>query len=212
MRFESKEMEQESKSPATKGSANQNHDQWVGDKLRSARKAEKLTLKVVAEAAGLSIGQLSQIERGLSSPSMRILRLICHCLGIDGATLFQPVTPTGEESSSKFTVTSHNRRQLKFKDIRVTKFRITPQVCGEMEMYLIVIQKGGSSGEGFQAAPSERVGYVIEGELDLYMADQVMQLKAGDSFGCNTGIPYRWNNSSDKTATILWVANTHYYV
>lgn len=36
----------------------------VGEKIRKLRKEKKLTLKDIAEATGLSIGYISQLERG----------------------------------------------------------------------------------------------------------------------------------------------------
>ena len=63
-------------------------DVVIGGRLRAMRKAQDLRLKHVAEQAGLSVSMLSQIERGISSPSIRVLRNICHALGVDGAALF----------------------------------------------------------------------------------------------------------------------------
>jgi len=55
-------------------------DVVIGGRLRAMRKAQDLRLKHVAEQAGLSVSMLSQIERGISSPSIRVLRNICHAL------------------------------------------------------------------------------------------------------------------------------------
>lgn len=186
-------------------------DREFGARLRSARLARQLTLQQLAQAAGLSIGQLSQIERGLSSPSIRTLRQICHCLGIDGATLFQPEPSADAHDDGRYCVTAGHRRQLRFRDLRVTKFRVTPKACPEMEAYLIAVGPGGTMGE-FISAASERIGFVIEGELDFSVGDTVMRLCAGDSFGCAAGEPYRWANSSTETTTFFWVTNTHFYV
>ena len=41
----------------------------VGEKIRKLRKEKKLTLKDIAEATGLSIGYISQLERGAVEPS-----------------------------------------------------------------------------------------------------------------------------------------------
>ncbi len=67
----------------------------IGGRLRAMRKAQDLRLKHVAEQAGLSVSMLSQIERGISSPSIRVLRNICHALGVDGAALFDERNAAG---------------------------------------------------------------------------------------------------------------------
>ena len=56
----------------------------VGEKIRKLRKEKKLTLKDIAEATGLSIGYISQLERGAVEPSLASLRKVsvrtssCH--------------------------------------------------------------------------------------------------------------------------------------
>jgi predicted transcriptional regulator len=42
----------------------------LGDRLRQRRRDLKLTLQEVADRAGLSVGFISQIERGITTPSM----------------------------------------------------------------------------------------------------------------------------------------------
>ena len=57
-------------------------DLWLGLQLRSLRKAKELSLAELAAAADLSIGMVSQIERGLASPSIRSLRKLGEALGV----------------------------------------------------------------------------------------------------------------------------------
>ena len=48
-------------------------DLAVGQRIRDLRREHKLSLETIAARTDLSIGFLSQIERGLSSPSLRVL-------------------------------------------------------------------------------------------------------------------------------------------
>ena len=61
----------------------------IGSRLRQIRKNLSLSLQVVAERADVSVGTLSQLERGLSQPSLRTLQNVCTALGIPFAWLFQ---------------------------------------------------------------------------------------------------------------------------
>src|ERR1700719_2498599 len=54
----------------------------IGYKIRDLRRAKKLTLARIAAATGLSIGHLSQVERGISAPSVRHLQQIAAALGV----------------------------------------------------------------------------------------------------------------------------------
>ena len=60
----------------------------LGDYLREQRVANRLTLRQLAEAAGVSNPYLSQIERGLRRPSAEVLQSIAKALRISAETLY----------------------------------------------------------------------------------------------------------------------------
>ena len=60
----------------------------LGDYLREQRVANKLSLRQLAEAAGVSNPYLSQIERGLRRPSADVLHSIASALRISAETLY----------------------------------------------------------------------------------------------------------------------------
>src|SRR5690606_34935712 len=67
----------------------------VGQKIREARKRRRLTLQRVAEATGLSIGFLSQVERDITTPSLSSLVTIAKVLDLPvSAFLQQPEIPS----------------------------------------------------------------------------------------------------------------------
>ena len=55
----------------------------IGTVLRRHRQAQGRTLQDVADAAGVSMAYLSEVERGLKEASSEILAVICRALGID---------------------------------------------------------------------------------------------------------------------------------
>src|SRR3569832_1824394 len=63
-------------------------DVAVGQRLRDLRHKANLSLDLVAGRSALSVGFLSQIERGLSSPSLRVLATLADVLGVGIAALF----------------------------------------------------------------------------------------------------------------------------
>ena len=54
----------------------------IGASLRAEREGVNMTLRDVAGAAGVSLGYLSEVERGLKEPSSEILECILDSLGI----------------------------------------------------------------------------------------------------------------------------------
>src|ERR1700729_4188532 len=59
----------------------------LGSFIRSKRKLANLTLRQLAERTRLSNPYLSQIERGLHQPSVRVIRLISDALNVSAETL-----------------------------------------------------------------------------------------------------------------------------
>jgi transcriptional regulator with XRE-family HTH domain len=62
--------------------------QDVGTYIRDQRRKAHLSLRNLAERAGVSNPYLSQIERGLRQPSARILKGIAQALAVSAETLF----------------------------------------------------------------------------------------------------------------------------
>ncbi len=60
----------------------------LGDYLREQRVANALSLRQLADAAGVSNPYLSQIERGLRRPSAEVLQQIAKALQISAETLY----------------------------------------------------------------------------------------------------------------------------
>jgi transcriptional regulator with XRE-family HTH domain len=59
----------------------------LGAFIRSQRKLANLSLRQLAEMTSLSNPYLSQIERGLHQPSVRVLKLISEALDVSAETL-----------------------------------------------------------------------------------------------------------------------------
>ena len=59
----------------------------LGDFIRNRRKQANLSLRQLAEKTRLSNPYLSQIERGLHQPSMRVIKLIADALNVSAETL-----------------------------------------------------------------------------------------------------------------------------
>lgn len=60
----------------------------LGDYLREQRVANRLSLRQLAEATGVSNPYLSQIERGLRRPSAEVLQQIAKALQVSAETLY----------------------------------------------------------------------------------------------------------------------------
>ncbi len=54
----------------------------IGDVLRAVRTAQGRTLREVSDSARVSLGYLSEVERGRKEPSSELLNAICDALAV----------------------------------------------------------------------------------------------------------------------------------
>jgi transcriptional regulator with XRE-family HTH domain len=70
----------------------------MGAFLRTQRRLANLSLREMAQRTNLSNAYLSQIERGLHTPSVRVLRLVAEALDLSAETLLAQAGLWGDES------------------------------------------------------------------------------------------------------------------
>ncbi|MDY2941214.1 MAG: helix-turn-helix transcriptional regulator [Varibaculum sp.] len=64
----------------------------IGEVLRGVRSAQHRTLRDVAKQANVSLGYLSEVERGQKEPSSELLEAICQALGLPLWALLREVS------------------------------------------------------------------------------------------------------------------------
>ena len=60
-----------------------------GEYVRAQRKLAKLSLRELAARAEISNAYLSQVERGLHAPSVRVLRSLADAFGVSAETILE---------------------------------------------------------------------------------------------------------------------------
>jgi transcriptional regulator with XRE-family HTH domain len=68
--------------------------QVVGETLRAVRLRQRRTLREVSSTARVSLGYLSEVERGQKEPSSELLAAICSALDVELSELFAEVSQT----------------------------------------------------------------------------------------------------------------------
>jgi transcriptional regulator with XRE-family HTH domain len=101
--------------------------QALGDFIRRQRKLANLSLRQLAERTTLSNPYLSQLERGLHQPSVRVLKLIAGALNVSAETLLaqagllDPATPA--RSRVEFAISCEDRLSDEQKSALLTVYR-----------------------------------------------------------------------------------------
>jgi transcriptional regulator with XRE-family HTH domain len=182
-------------------------DLWLGTQLRSLRKAKQMSLMQVAEAAGLSIGMVSQIERGLASPSIKSLRKLSDAVGVPISWFFHADAGRPKTELDK-VVRREDRRQLRLPTVGSTHDLVvmellTPDLSGDIELLLMTLEPGFDSGPTHQHR-GEEAGLVLTGALELWVGDNRLVVNQGDSFRFSSTDPHRYANASDRTTQVVW--------
>ena len=154
---------------------------FLGHKLRKLRKEQNLTQLDLARQVGITNGQISTIERGVSSPSISTLHKISSVLGVPMAEFFED-----EPSREIHIVRKDSGRKV--------------AGTGENVDVRVLAQRGGhggfnaiflSVGEGeLRVAPKPHASeeyflYVIRGKCNLLVDSDSYALDAGDSVYVN---------------------------
>lgn len=181
----------------------------IGPRLRARRKVRGLSLQQVAGRAEVSIGLLSQIERGLSMPSVRSLRAICTALEMPVGWLFDG---DGAGLGDPVVVPRHRRRVLDLGEKGMIKEMMTPDTCAGIQMMRIVIRPGGSSGQtAYNHPEGSKCGTVVSGVLGLELDGVARRLEAGDSFAFAATSMLRFWAEGPEEAVVIWVISPAVY-
>jgi transcriptional regulator with XRE-family HTH domain len=191
---------------ATAKAVEQAMDIEVGQRLRDLRHQQGLSLETVAARTDLSVGFLSQIERGLSSPSLRVLVTLTDVLGVGVAALFG--ARAGDAAAADGVVTrAPQRAELKLWRTGISKQLLNPAGAdGRLNLFLVHIAPDGSTGDELYSHDGEEAGLVLEGEMTLTVDADTWTLQTGDSFRFASRRPHRFSNPADDAkAVVLWV-------
>ena len=182
-----------------------------GSEVRELRKARQMTLDQLAKASGVSVSHLSSIERGAVSPSLNKITQIAEGLGVPEEWFFARREGAGPLERT-YVVREKNRRDLNLLYGQPT------EVSGYSDALLSSSLGGGFHMGISEYAPhselvadeiyvrdGEQHAIVLEGELELKLEDEIITVRAGDSFSFPGDILHATRNRSDKPARLIWV-------
>ena len=178
----------------------------LGERLRAIRLLRRLTLREVAQAAGVSESFVSQLERGRSSASVATLQRLAAAVGIEVSDLF------ADEPQPRPRVLRRHERQLLEWGHLGRKALLTPKPFQSLEVVAAVFDPGGSTGdEPYTHGDSEELLLVLAGRVHVQLGSELLDLSAGDSVNYRSSTPHRVGNPGDETAEVLFVISPPSY-
>lgn len=171
-----------------------------GSRIKSLRQAKGMSLKALALESGVSIGMLSQVERDLTNPSLRVLTKIREALGAPVTALFtdtfQPVEPSFVRRKGRRPILNLGY---------LNKELLSSNAPQNIQFMILHVPPSGTSGETPLSYPAEKGGYLLEGKLILSVGDQDALLLEGDSFSFDSQKPHSFRNPTKSDARVLWI-------
>ncbi|GIF23261.1 transcriptional regulator with XRE-family HTH domain [Actinoplanes tereljensis] len=181
----------------------------VGPRIREFRKQRGLTLRSLAARSGLSIGFLSQVERGISSIGLTALGSVASALGHPVSEFFGDIPaandPVVVPMAGHFTLTRGENAATQYVSGQQTYRMLSERGAGlVLEPMIVHIAPGGRRENAYGHA-GEEFAYVISGEL-LYEVDGVEhRLHPGDSVHLRSSVPHRMYNDTGTVTTVVSV-------
>ena len=171
----------------------------LGARIRALRLARGETLRKLAAQAGVTESFLSQVERGVASPSIASVQRIARALGTSIAELF------ATDDRAGIVVRADDRRRVVYQGLGAIDEFLTRATDGRLQVIMSTIQPGGGTGdEAYTHDSDEEVVVVLEGVLDLWVGPEHYRLETGDAVTHSSRVPHRNTNPGPGVARVLF--------
>jgi transcriptional regulator with XRE-family HTH domain len=170
--------------------------------IRDLRKHKKVTLRDLADRIGRSVGFLSQVERGLSRPTVADLTAIGEALGTPTTYFYSLSKPR-----TLPWVTRPGERRTVYYAAGITDVLVSPNMSARFSILESHLAPGASSGDRPVNDSDEQGGFVLEGELTVWLAEneEPVTLGPNDAFQLPAHTRFRYANLSEKLTRVIWV-------
>jgi transcriptional regulator with XRE-family HTH domain len=154
----------------------------IGREVRSFRRQQGLTVADLAQITGLSIGMLSKIENGITSPSLTTLQVLSHAFSVPVTAFFKSY----EERREVQHVKAGDHVEIERRGTRAGhQYNLLGHIGSNssgvvVEPYLITLTTESDTFPAFQHEGLELL-YMLEGEVTYRHGDQLFHLCPGDS-------------------------------
>lgn len=177
-------------------------NEQIGAKIKARRLQKGLTLKQLGDLTDLSVGFLSQAERGLTTISLNSLYRLATGLDTDVSFFFGEAE---EEKKENFIVRGYERNCL-----RTSPDFVYYALCPNPEHSALFpeiyeLRPGAGRDKDFFQNKQEEFLYVIEGTLKAWINDCEYTLYPGDSMWIPSNYKHKWQNETPHIVKILSV-------
>jgi transcriptional regulator with XRE-family HTH domain len=176
------------------------HPPAVGRQVRRWRSERGMTLARVAEAAGLNVGYLSQIENDKASPSLACLSALAGALDVPIAWFLV------DETRAPEVTRAGDRRWRELPAGRASRV----DARGSSDISIVEIQAEPGNSTGVHTHPGDEHHLVTGGRYRMTQGSHVIELGPGDYLRWDGLIPHDVESIGDEPASMLIVRLTRH--
>lgn len=169
----------------------------IGELIRSAR-GSRFTIDELAQRSGVSSGRISQIERGMANPSFETLWKLATALEISIGSFFQ-----GPQTEERMLVRKDARKQLVLPHDDLVYELLTPDLQRTLEVFRFHVPAGFDNSARPITHRGEECIHLLEGVLEVNVAEGVFLLEEGDSITYEATLPHFVRNPGDEKALAI---------
>lgn len=176
----------------------------IGEQVKQCRKEKGMTLKDVSDRTSLSIGYLSQLERGLTTVSYQTIKKVANALDTDIAYFIdQP------KNTKKSILKSYEKKISSIDNNRYLTYMLSDisESSQFLPRYIEILPEKEEETLELNSHDGEEFIYILEGILTLTFENQTYDLYPGDSAHFNSSQAHNCTNKTAKTVKFL-VINT----
>ena len=164
----------------------------IGPMVRRIRLSENLSLAKLAGLTGLSQSFLSQLERGLTNPSIVSLRKIADALGCPLGTFFPDMVP-----SEGPVVRKNERKVLKNTESSLTYHLVSQVNEHRVQLLITMLEPGAANAKEPLKHGGDEAGLVLQGSCSMQLGDETWDLNEGDAIFIRENTKHKFTNTSD---------------
>ena len=179
-----------------------NQAKAIGTKIKEERLRRKMTLKQLSEEVELSIGYLSQVERGYGTLSLNALEKLSKVLEVEMTDFFEDA---GKENSG-YVVYGYQREKMQISH-QTVHYSMSNQI-GSLSMRPMMYElypEQEHQEEQIFCHEEEEVLYMVEGSCIIWVSGQEYFLNPGDCVHIPPHAQHKWRNNTTKIAKLLGV-------
>ena len=176
----------------------------LGQKIKELRQNSKMTLKELSQKSGLSIGYLSQLERGLTDIATASLVNVAQALEVELSHFFASSHPL----SRRLVLRSYEKTVNHVEQGRFIHYHLTDHAAPKTLLPRLLELVPINSDEVIDpySHEGEEFVYVLEGTLTLFVDNEQQELYPGDSAHFESTRPHNWANYTNKMVRMLVVS------